>query len=130
MCINRVYDEVGFCDQGLRSQDERERRGGNQWQITCAQLAHCTVWLLYSKEGQDDAAKWWMDSKIIFIDFEEPSMEDKEEEEDTGACECAEAEMCVTGPIQYPQTQAFCPCPHISDTPGLHAFHLHYCLDG
>lgn len=26
---------------------------------------------------QDDAAKWWMDSKIIFIDFEEPSIEER-----------------------------------------------------
>lgn len=27
------------------------REGGNQWQITLALLAHCTVWPLYPKEG-------------------------------------------------------------------------------
>lgn len=34
-------------DCGLRSREE----AGNQWQITRARLALCTVWLLYSKEA-------------------------------------------------------------------------------
>lgn len=70
-----------------------------------------------------------MDSKIIFIDSEGPSIEEKEGEGRGGECECVsvcvEVGMCVTGPIQYPETQAFCPCPHINSTPCPTAFHLH-----
>lgn len=44
-----------------------------------------------------------MDSKIIFIDFEGPSIEEeegREEEEEEEVRVCVEVGMCVTGPIQ------------------------------
>lgn len=42
-----------------------------------------------------------MDSKIIFIDFEGPSIEDREGRGGEGeASVCVEVGMCVTGPIQ------------------------------
>lgn len=67
-----------------------------------------------------------MDSKIIFIDFEEPSMEDREEEEDLGVWVCVLRLRCVSqGQYNTPQTWAFCPCPHINNTPHPNAFHLH-----
>lgn len=42
-----------------------------------------------------------MDSKIIFIDFEGPSIEEEEgREEEEEVRVCVEVGMCVTGPIQ------------------------------
>lgn len=52
-----------------------------------------------------------MDSKIIFIDFEGPSIEERqgreEEEEEVSVSVCVEVGMCVTGPAQYPKTPGF-----------------------
>lgn len=66
-----------------RGEGVRKREGGNQWQITHARLAHCTVWPLYPKEGTSKMMQpngGWT-PKIIFIDFEGPSIEEREKEE-------------------------------------------------
>lgn len=104
MCINRACDEVSFlcCVRWLGAKESGGGGEGNQWQITRAQLVHCTVGMPYSKDGTSKMMQpngGWT-PRSFFIDLEEPSIGGRE---GGGGGGCGWVGVCarVMGSIQY-----------------------------